>query len=67
MSDLNTYRATTDARNLIADGVRWDVAVRSAAVTHCADPVTVAWLVAHALAARKAAWARLQHEDDRGS
>lgn len=64
MNDLNTYQAIADARALIADGVRWDVAVRTAAVTHGTDPVTVAWLVAHALAARKAAWAGLQHDDD---
>lgn len=67
MSELNTYRASADARELIADGARWDVAVRSAAGAHGADPVVVAWLVAHALAAKKAAWAGLQREDDRGS
>lgn len=61
--ELATYRAVSDARDLIGSGVRWDAAVRIAASTHGADAVRVAWCVASALFARKAAADRLAGDD----
>ncbi len=61
--ELATYRAVSDARELIGSGVCWEAAVRLAAKTHGADAVRVAWCVASALFARKAAADRLSADD----
>lgn len=63
VSELRLYRAVSEARELIGSGVFWETAVRLAATTHGADAVRVAWCVASALFARKAAADRLAGDD----
>jgi hypothetical protein len=59
MNEKSLYRAVAEARQMMADGVSWRAAVRSAAAAHGVDAGDVAWYSANAQAGVREAWRAL--------